>query len=181
MGQSLSQIDGIELLNDDITTGFNHPDLVLTFARKLGLGGSTSRSTTVATALSAYLQLLEETGNVPTTIAAAATSTTANTSILPANSLILMVIGRVTVAIPTAATFSVGSAGQATRFATGISTALNTTFVAIDQFNPANAAGADPRQAAAAGILITPNLTPGTAVGRVALQVIALTGIPPTA
>lgn len=178
----ISQIDPIELIGVDVSTGFNHPDAaVRQFAGKFGWGVSGARSTTLLTALAAYAHIFEETNNVPTVVNNTATSTTANTSILPAGSLILMVGWRVTVAIPTAATFSLGSTGQATRFGTGLSTALNANGICIDQFNPANAAGADPRQAANAGILITPNLTPATNVGRVSLWVLALVGIPPTA
>jgi hypothetical protein len=178
----ISQIDIVELIGVNPNTGFDHPDAGIRYGlgSVLGFLGSASRSSTLLQALMAYFQVTEETGNVPTTIAAAATSTTANTSILPANSLILLVGWRVTVAIPTATTFSLGSTGQPTRFGTGLSTALGSG-ICIDHWNPANAAGAGVGQATAGGILITPNATPGAATGRVALQVLALTGVPPTA
>jgi hypothetical protein len=112
------------------------------------------------------------------TIAAAASSTTV-AFLLPANSIIRGVVGRVVVAIPTAATFTVGDATTAGRFATAVAVAINTTFVGTIQADQTGAPG--PRQAAAAQIVITPNLTPGTAVGRVRLTVYFETYTPPTA
>lgn len=97
------------------------------------------------------------------TIAAAATST--STIQMPANAIILAVSARVTVAIPTAATFTVGDAGSAARFNTGAS-----MLVAAGTTNVGTKAGAY-YNATAAGILITPNLTPGTAVGRVRVTI----------
>lgn len=112
------------------------------------------------------------------TIAAAATTTTA-TFLLPANSVIRAVVGRVTVAIPTAATFTVGDATTAARFASAIAVAINTTFVGLTHVGTAGVAG--PRQPSAAQIVITPNLTPGTNVGRLRLTVFFETFVAPTA
>ena len=95
-----------------------------------------------------------------TTIAAAA-STNVTTQI-PNNFYVLAVSVRVTVAIPTAATFSIGVSGATTRYGTGISTAINTTSV--------NSAAVS-FYAAATTLIITPNLTPGTNVGRVRVTI----------
>lgn len=117
------------------------------------------------------------------TIAAAATSTTASSSLLPANSLILAVIGRVTVAIPTATSFAVGDATTAARFTTGIAVAANTTFVGITHWSGAiTTLAAGPSQAANAAIVVTPaGGTPANNTGRLALQTIYLQFTPPTA
>lgn len=97
-----------------------------------------------------------------TTIAAAATTDTAIQ--IPANSLVLGVTVRVTVAIPTAATFDVGVAGATTRYGTGISVNANTTNASPGTTNPTI-------YAAAASIRITPNLTPGTTNGRLRVTI----------
>jgi hypothetical protein len=114
------------------------------------------------------------------TIAAAATTdTTAN--LLPANSIIEAVIIRVVTIIPTAATFNVGDATTAARFATGIAVAANTTAVGLTHMSGASTTLANgPSQAAAAKIRITPNLTPGAATGVVRLTVFYRTFVPPT-
>jgi hypothetical protein len=102
------------------------------------------------------IQTLEEL----TTIAAAANTDT--TIQIPAGAIVLAVSVRVTVAIPTAATFDVGVAGATTRYGTGIAVAANTT----------NAGTATPLQyAAAAAIRITPDLTPGAATGKVRVTI----------
>jgi hypothetical protein len=91
-------------------------------------------------------------------------------------------MGRVTVAIPNATTFNVGSTGQAARFASAVAVAVNTAFVGFLQWNPSVASDAlGPRQTANAGVLITPSATPATAIGRVALQVFTETFVAPTA
>ena len=106
-----------------------------------------------------------------TTIAAAATTTT--TIQMPAGAIILAVSVRVTTVIPTAATFTVGDAGSAARFSTTtISTAANTT-------DPGTKAGAY-YNASAAGILITPNLTPADTTGRLRVTIHYLDVTPPT-
>lgn len=93
-----------------------------------------------------------------TTIAAAATTDT--TIQAPANSLVLGVSVRVTVAIPTAATFDIGVAGATTRYGTGVSTAATTTNTSPGTTNPSI-------YAAATSIRFTPNATPGANTGRV--------------
>lgn len=95
------------------------------------------------------------------TIAAAATT---DTSIqIPANSWVNQVEAKVEVAIPTAATFDYGISGATTRYGTGISVNLNTY----------SAGTIDGRRyyAAATAIRFTPNLTPGTNVGRVRVTI----------
>lgn len=98
-----------------------------------------------------------------TTVAAAATTDTAIT--LPAAAVILSVSVRVTVAIPTAATFTVTGTTSGTGFNTGtnVSVALNTTDVGTK-------AGAF-YNASSQTVRITPNLTPGTNVGRVRVTI----------
>lgn len=113
------------------------------------------------------------------TIAAAATTTTAN-NLLQANSTIMGVVVRNTVAIPTAATYQVGITGDAGRFCgtyggsqyPAVAVAINTTSVCNNFNDPTGAtATGGPNQPAAAAILITPNATPGTAAGRVRVTV----------
>jgi hypothetical protein len=102
------------------------------------------------------------------TIAAAATTdTTAN--LLPANAIIEAVTARVTTVIPTAATFTVGDATTAARFATGVAAAAGTTVVGLTHADQAAAAG--PIQTTAAKIRITPNASPADNSGRVRVTV----------
>lgn len=76
---------------------------------------------------------------------------------IPAGAVVLGVSCRVTVIIPTAATFSVGISGATTRYGTGILVAAGTT----------NTGAAAPAlHAAAEGIVITPNATPDANTGR---------------
>lgn len=96
------------------------------------------------------------------TVAASATSTT--TIQKPANSIVVGVSVRVTTAIPTAATFTVGDSGSAARFSTAaVSVAANST-------DPGTKAGAY-YNATAEGIIITPDLTPGANTGRVRVTI----------
>lgn len=96
------------------------------------------------------------------TIAAAASSDT--TIQLPAKAIILGVSVRVTTAIPTAATFTVGDAGSADRFSTAaVAVAANST-------DPGTKAGAY-YNATAAAVRITPDLTPGANTGRVRVTI----------
>lgn len=106
-----------------------------------------------------------------TTIAAAATTDTTIT--IPADCRVIAVSSRVTVAIPTAATFEVGINGAASRFSTGVLVALNTT-------SPGTLGSMDDDYAAAVAVRITPNLTPATNVGRVRVTVHYIEIIPPT-
>lgn len=102
------------------------------------------------------------------TIAAAATTDT-SANLLPANSYIEAVTVNVVTAIPTAATFTVGDATTAARFATGVSTALNTQTVGLTHVDQTGAAG--PRQTSAAKVRITPNAVPADATGQVRVDV----------
>ena len=77
----------------------------------------------------------------------------------------LAVSVRVVTVIPTAATFTVGDSGSAARFNTGSNVA-----VAAGTTNVGTKAGAY-YNATAAGILITPNLTPGAATGQVRVTI----------
>lgn len=104
-----------------------------------------------------------------TTIADAASSST--TIQLPAHAIILAVPVRVTVVIPTASNFTVGDAGSAARYNTGsnVAVAANTT-------NVGTKAGAY-YNASAASVILTPDMTPADATGRVRVTIyyIALT------
>lgn len=105
------------------------------------------------------------------TIAAAASSTT--TMQIPAGAIVLAVSVRVTVAIPTAATFTVIGNTSTTVFQTAAVT------VAANSTDKGTAAGAF-YNATAQTIRITPNLTPGTNVGRVRVTIFFLQSTPPT-
>jgi hypothetical protein len=95
-----------------------------------------------------------------TTIGAAATTDTAIQ--IPADAIVKAVSVRVTVAIPTAATFDVGIAGNTTKFGTGILVAANTT----------NKGTITPeKNASAIAVRITPNLTPAANTGRVRVTI----------
>jgi hypothetical protein len=105
------------------------------------------------------------------TIAAAATSTTTITK--PANSIILAVPVRVTVALPVTTNFTVGDSGSATRFSTAaVAKAINST-------DPGTKAGAY-YNATAEGIVITPDSTPSDTTGRVRVTIYYLEVTPPT-
>lgn len=107
-----------------------------------------------------------------TTIAAAATTDTAIQ--MPAGAIVLAVSVRVTVLIPTAATFTVGDSGSAARFNTGAS-----VLVAAGTTDKGTKAGAY-YNAGALAVRITPNLTPADATGRVRVTIHYLEISPPT-
>jgi len=107
-----------------------------------------------------------------TTIAAAATTDT--TIQMPAGAIVLAVSVRVTTAIPTAATFTVGDSGVADRFNTGAS-----VLVAAGTTNAGTKAGAY-YNAGALAVRITPNLTPAAATRVVRVTIHYLQATPPT-
>ena len=117
-------------------------------------------------------------------VIAAAAQTDSAATLLPASSITLGVTVRVTVAIPTAATFTVGAnvIGGTTKYeATGISTAANTTAVCTDQWDGGVATDpAGPSNNTARRIRIIPNLTPANNTGRVRCDVFSLVFTPPT-
>lgn len=170
MAGELSSVSGI--IYDNLFSGTPNPGLIL--GRILALYGSTMRGLNKVVGISVAEEVV--------TIAAAASSDSV-ANLLPANSLIAVVVGRVTVVIPTATSFTVGDATQAARFATGVAVAAGTTFVGMLQWNPAVASDdLGPRQVSAAKIRLTmAGGTPAANTGRVALQVAALTFTPPTA
>lgn len=106
------------------------------------------------------------------TIAAAATSTT--TIQLPALALIIAVSVRVTVVIPTATTFTVGDGGSADRYNTGTNVA-----VAANTTNVGTKAGLY-YNASATGVVITPDMQPAAATGRVRVTIHYLDVTAPT-
>ena len=106
-----------------------------------------------------------------TTIAAAATTDTTIT--MPAGAVVLGVDVRVTVIIPTAATFTVGDSGSAARFSTAA------VAVAAGSTDSGTKAGAY-YNAAALAIRITPDLTPAANTGRVRVTIHYYTVTPAT-
>lgn len=105
------------------------------------------------------------------TIAAAATSTTAIQK--PANSIVLGVSVRNTVAVTCTSTYTVGDSTSAARFSTvAVSKVVNTT-------DPGTKAGAY-YNATAEGIIITPDSTPSDATGRVRVTIYYILVTPPT-
>lgn len=106
-----------------------------------------------------------------TTVAAAATTDT--TIQMPANSVVLAVSVRVTVIIPTAATFTVGDSGSAARFSTAA------VAVAAGSTDPGTKAGAY-YNASALSIRLTPNIQPAANTGRVRVTIYYYTVTPPT-
>jgi hypothetical protein len=112
-----------------------------------------------------------------TIAAAASTDTTGN--LLPANSIIEAVVVRVTTAIPgPAATFTVGDATIAARFATGVTINAGDSAIGITHVDQTGTSG--PKQVAAAKVRITPNTTPGAGTGVVRIVVFYRTFIAPT-
>jgi hypothetical protein len=107
-----------------------------------------------------------------TTIAAAATTDTVIQ--IPLNAVVFAVSVRVTVVIPTAATFTVTGTTSGTQFdvAGGVSTAANTTDVGTRNCPFKNGA--------AQTIRITPNLVPGANTGRVRVTIHYYTVTAPT-
>lgn len=110
--------------------------------------GATNGETLVYTSLSANVTL--NTGSTTTTSALN----------IPANAMVLDVVGRVTTAITTAANYSVGVAGATTRYLNA-STAitLGSNWVGIDT-NPR-------KYTASTAIVLTTNVNPGAGVVRV--------------
>lgn len=102
-------------------------------------------------------------------ISTSATTDTTSATILPANSVIEAVVCYVTQAIPTAATFTIGDATIAARFASGVAVAATTAAIGVLQFDSTGTSG--PRQTAAAKIRITPSLAPATSTGQIRLTV----------
>lgn len=104
-----------------------------------------------------------------TTIVAAATTDTAIQ--FPAGCTRLGASVRVTVGITCTTTFDVGDSGNATRFASGVSKAANST--AKGNVTPYV-------DASALAVRITPDTTPTDATGRVRVTIYYLESTPPT-
>lgn len=102
-------------------------------------------------------------------------STTASTdtagNILPANSVIEGVSVYVVTTIPTAATFTVGDANVAARFASIAAVSSGTSGIGITMQGSTGANNSTPQQTAAAKVRITPSLTPATPTGQVRIVV----------
>jgi hypothetical protein len=97
-------------------------------------------------------------------------ATTDTSMDLPANSIILAVVGRVTTGITTATTFDVGDPTTQARFATGVAAAISTTFVGLNhQKGGVSTDAAGPVQASTAKVRVTCNTTPGAGVVRLTI------------
>lgn len=152
-------------------TLFNSPDVAIS---RLGAGvlgiGTGAHGSFAGTAKAVAYQQADANGQILavqsltelTTIAAAASTDT--TIQMPAGAIILAVDVRVTVVIPTAATFTVGDSGSAARFSTAaVSSAANST-------DKGTKAGAY-YNASALEVRITPNAQPADATGRVRVTI----------
>jgi len=158
-----SPADGKLLIQNSATTGFSSLVLGPTAPATIGTAPTHGQVFTVMQAE----ELL--------TIAAAPTSTT--TMQVPAGAILLSVSVRVTTVIPTAATFTVVCNGITFNTA-AVSTAATTT----DAGTNANIATVPtyPYIGTAAGVVITPNLTPADNSGRVRVTVSYILITPPT-
>lgn len=118
------------------------------------------------------LQILEEEVTLGT--GALTTDTTAN--LLPANSLILGIIGEVTTTITTSADWKLGDASTADRFTAANSTltAGTISYPSGAHWDHSKAAGYTPYQASAAKVRITMG-TSNPGAGKVRVTVFALT------
>lgn len=107
----------------------------------------------------------------------ATTDSTAN--LLPAKSLILGVVARVTTTVTTATDWKLGDASTDDRFTAANSTmTAGTTDVSVTLWDHSKAAGYTPWQVAAAKVRITTTGTPGA--GKIRVGVYALTLTAPT-
>lgn len=139
---------------------------------KLGWSGSAVTFSSPTRVVSTNSGYWEQGVNTELLTIAAAATTDSSASLLPADSIIQAVVVRVTVVIPTAATFTVGDPTTPARFATGVAVAAGTTAVGLIHMSGASTTLATgPSQVSAAAIRITPNLTPATATGVVRIQV----------
>jgi len=144
-----------------------------------GTTGSFTATTKQAATIKADANGATWTSGFVTELTAIAAAATTDTTIdLPANAVIRAVVGRVTVQPPGTATMTVGDPTTAARFATGISTAANTTFVGTLQADQTGAAG--PRQVTAAKVRYTPNASPSDATGRIRTTIFYDVFVPPT-
>lgn len=114
------------------------------------------------------------------TLNTAGTTTDSTNNLLPANSLILSVVARVTTTITTATNWSLGDATTSARFAAAnTNLTAGTTSVGMQQMQGSVAAdAAGPVQTTAAKLRITTSGTPGAGAIRVTVYYISFT--PPT-
>lgn len=164
-----------EITGLSVTAAFTGSPSASTFLRGDGVWSSTLTGPVTGTSLvqtgangqSATIQQLTEL----TTIAAAATTDTAIQ--MPAGAIVLAVSVRVTVLIPTAATFTVGDSGSAARFSTAA------VLVAAGTTNKGTKAGAY-YNAGALAVRITPDVQPANNSGRVRTTIHYLSIVAPT-
>lgn len=156
----------------DTSTGFRRSSLgVVTFdsqgADSVQLGQNTLTGFTILGGNGSSAQLLSITELMTLNTGAATTDSAAN--LLPANSVIVAVVWRVTTTITTAVNYSIGDPTTAARFVnanTGVAaTSTGVGFLHMDGAVATSAAG--PTQTAAAKLRITCNATPGAGVVRV--------------
>lgn len=151
-----------EIFGLTVNSAFTGTPSASTFLRGDGVWSSTLTGSVTGTSLvqtgangqSATIQQLTEL----TTIAAAATTDT--TIQMPAGAIVLAVSVRVTVLIPTAASFTVGDSGSAARFSTA------SVLVAAGTTNKGTKAAAY-YNAGALAVRITPDVQPANNSGRV--------------
>jgi len=115
------------------------------------------------------------------TLSTTGTTSDSTANLLPANSLIVAVMGRVTTTITAAATgWSLGTAATADRFtANNTNLTAGTTDVSVTQWDQSKAAGYTPWQAAAAKIRIT-SAGGNAGAGKVRVCVMGFTFTAPT-
>jgi len=149
--------------------------LVRTIYTSLGLSSGAPLLSSTAGATMKPFFLEEE-----ITLATGAATTDSTANLLPANSIILAVVSRVTVAITTAINYALGDATVGTRFAAAnTSVAAGDTGVGLSaMFGVVSATNAGPTQAAAAKLRITCNANPGA--GKVRVCVMGFTFTAPT-
>lgn len=114
------------------------------------------------------------------TLSTSGTTTDSTANLLPAGSIILGVVARVTTTITTATDWSLGDGTTAARFAAANSTlTAGTTSIGLAHWSGAiSTLAAGPSQAAAAKLRITTTGTPGA--GKIRVTVFALTHTAPT-
>ena len=149
--------------------------LVRTIYSSLGLSSGAPLLTSTAGATMKPFFLEEE-----MTLATGAATTDSTANLLPANSIILAVVSRVTVAVGTAVNYALGDGTVGTRFAAAnTSVAAGDTGVGLSaMFGVVNATNAGPTQASAAKLRITCNAN--ASAGKIRVCVIGFTFTAPT-
>lgn len=135
-------------------------------------GGGTSTSFVITTANGALYTMTSISELI--TIAAAATSVSVS-NLIPANAMILGVVARVTVVIPTAVTWAMTITTDGTTLITGVAVAANTTDTMF-----ANQQLSQFFNATARTVTITPSAQPADNSGRIRVSCFYATLTAPT-